>query len=435
MRAAILKHPAVIITAIVAGSVIGTYNASVSDFLGVRDFAEIIGVPGQLYLFYLQMTVIPIIITAIASSLGSLMRNKSGEGLIKKTLIVFLAGVAIAGIIGIILGTLGKPGAGLSRHTRTLLTRIVSSNAPADILEVSLSSHPISETLWWNSIANFFTGMVPPNVFTALSQGSTLAIVFFSIIFGIAIGFLENDSATLLINLLKAIFEAFQKLINASLYLLPFGLACLMVKQTAASGIGIFMAMSKFIAVYCAGAGILFIISTIIIWRRSGQKNIFIVISALFDPIILALATRNSLATMPSAITCLHKGLGFDKNQINLTLPFGVILARFGYTLYFSIGVFFIAQLYGVNLTAANYAVVFFSVLLAGTATAGSTSIITISMINIVLGLLQLPFEAALVIFMAIDPIIDPVNTLTQVYSNIAVTTIIAGCPTITNSK
>jgi proton glutamate symport protein len=428
MKAAVLKHPAVIITAIVLGSVIGVYNDAVSGFLGVRDFSEIIGVPGKIYMFYLQMTVIPIIITAIASSLGSLLRNKSGEGLIKKTLIVFLSGVVITSVAGIILGALGKPGAGLDRHTRTLLTRIVSSGAPGDILEVSLSSHALLETSWWNGIAGFFTDMVPSNIFSALSQGSTLAVIFFSIIFGVAIGFLKEDSAEFLLSMLRSIFEAFQQLINASLYMLPFGLVCLMVKQTAVSGVGIFMAMSKFIAAYCAGSAVLFLISTLIIWRRSGQKNPFRVLAALFEPIILALATRNSLATMPSAISCLYEKLDFDKEQVSLTLPFGIILARFGYTLYFSIGVFFIAQLYGVNLTAASYAIIFFGVLLAGTATSGATSIVTITMINIVLNPLHLPFEAALVIFMAIDPVIDPFNTLTQVYSNIAVTTLVTDC-------
>jgi hypothetical protein len=70
---------------------------------------------------------------------------------------------------------------------------------------------------------------------------------------------------------------------------------------------------------------------------------------------------------------------------------------------------------------------VFFGVFLAGTATAGASGIVTISVISIALTPLGLPVESILVIFMAIDPIIDPFRTLYLVYGNIATTAMIAG--------
>jgi adenylate cyclase len=260
-----------------------------------------------------------------------------------------------------------------------------------------------------------------------------MAVVFFSITFGIAIGFLKDDSAALLINLLSAAFEAFQKLVSSSLYLLPIGLICLMAEQIAAVGVQIFMAMSKFIALYCIGTGVLFVLATIVIWRRSGQKNPFKVLSIMFEPVMLALATRNSMATLPSAINCLHRSLGFDKNQVNLTLPLGMTLGRFGNIFYFGVAVFFVAQLYGANLTFVSYVIIFIGVILAGTATAGASGIVTISVIGIALAPLNLPVEAVLVIFMAIDPIIDPFRTLLLVYANIAATAVVAdrGSPSL----
>ncbi|MDR1362451.1 MAG: cation:dicarboxylase symporter family transporter [Spirochaetaceae bacterium] len=425
MKAAVLKHPAVILAAAVAGSAIGLYNSQISNFLHIESFAKIIAVPGQIYLFYLQMTVIPIIITAIASSFGKLVRNKSGDGFVKRLILVFLAGIGITAVIGILFGSLGRPGAGLDQNTRSLLTSLISSEPQSDVLEVSLSATALPETLQRNNLTNFFTSMVPSNIFSALSLGSTMAVVFFSITFGIAIGLLNDDSATLLINMLSAIFEAFQKLVNSSLYLLPFGLICLMAEQIAAVGIQIFMAMSKFIFLYCIGTGFLFIVSTIIIWRRSGQKNFLKVLSTMFEPVVLALATRNSMATLPSAIKSLHHGLGFNKNQVNLTLPLGMTLGRFGNIFYFGIAVFFVAQLYGAQLSPTSYIIIFLGTILAGTATAGASGIVTISVISIALGPLNLPVEAVLVIFMAIDPIIDPFRTLLLVYANIATTAVI----------
>jgi proton glutamate symport protein len=426
MKASVLKHPGVILGAAVVGSIIGLYNAPISAFLGVASFAKILAVPGQLYLFFLQMTVIPIIISAIVSSLGKLMRSKNSDGFVQRLVLVFLAGIVITATTGIVLGSLGKPGAGLDRDTSALLASLVSSNAPMDALEISLSALAGTEILQRNNLAAFFTSMVPSNIFAALSQGTTIAIVFFSITIGIAIGYIKEESAAFLITLFSSIFEAFQKLVNFSLYLLPLGLVCLMAGQMATAGVQIFMAMSKFIVLFLIGTGFLFILSTIVIWRRSGQKNLFTVLRAMFEPVIIALTTRNSMAALPSAINSLCQGLGFDKNRVNLTLPLGMTLGRFAHTFYFAIAVFFVVQLYGMQLTVTSYVIVFFGVILAATATAGTTSgIICISMLGIALSPLNLPVEVVMVIFIAIDPLIDPFITLLQVYMNTAASTVV----------
>jgi hypothetical protein len=119
--------------------------------------------------------------------------------------------------------------------------------------------------------------------------------------------------------------------------------------------------------------------------------------------------------------------MSFDKTTVNLTLPLGMTLGRFGNVFYFAVAVFFVVQIYGMELAAAQYITIFFGVIFAGTATAGASGIVTLSVISIVLSPLNLPVEAVLVIFMAIDPIIDPFRTFLLVYGNIGATTLIAG--------
>ncbi|MDR2314674.1 MAG: cation:dicarboxylase symporter family transporter [Spirochaetaceae bacterium] len=430
MTVGVLKHPLVILASVFIGIVIGLCNGPISAFFGVRSFAQIISMPGQVYLFYLQMTVIPIIVTAISSSIGRLMRNRSSHGLIRKMCFVFLAGLAVTALIGMAVGILGRPGAGLDEDTRSLLTRLISSQTAGEepeILEVTLLNTQSTEPELRSGLAVFLTSLIPSNIFSALAFGSTMAIVFFSIVFGIAIGFVNDQPADMLIKFLSAVFEAFQKLVSASLYLLPFGLICLMAGQIAQVGILVFMAMSKFIILYCAGTALLFIVTTAVIWTRSGIANPFKVLSLLFEPIMLAFATRNSMATLPSAISCLDDKMSFDRTTVNLTLPLGMTLGRFGNVFYFAVAVFFVVQIYGMDLAAAQYAAVFLGVIFAGAATAGASGIVTLSVIGMVLSPLNLPVEAVLIIFMAIDPIIDPFRTFLLVYGNIGATTLIAG--------
>jgi hypothetical protein len=132
------------------------------------------------------------------------------------------------------------------------------------------------------------------------------------------------------------------------------------------------------------------------------------------------------MATLPSAITCLDKKMRFDSNSVNLTLPLGMTLGRFGNIFYFGIAVFFVAQIYGTSLGFMHYMIIFIGVMFAGTATAGASGIVTLSVISIILGPLSLPVEAVLVIFMAIDPIIDPFRTFIIVYINMAAASLIA---------
>jgi len=429
MKKLFLKHPLTILAGVLFGVLIGVFNKPLSALFGMDNFAGFISFPGQLYLFFLQMTVIPIIISAIASSLGKLMRNKSSAGIVKRMVVVFLICMSICAATGMILGIFGQPGSGLSDETRTLLGRVLSSSAqdsPSAILEISLSSGDDSIPSQRHGIGSFFSNLIPSNIFEALSLGSIMAIVFFSIIMGVAIGFLQEESALLLINIFSAIFYAFQKLIGWSLYLLPFGLICLLAGQIAAVGVQIFVAMSKFIVLYGIGTIIIFILCTIIIWLRSGISNPLKVFSILFEPILLAFATRNSMAALPSAINSLDKGMLFNSTSVNLTLPLGMTLGRFGNIFYFALGVFFIAQIYGTPLLPIHYLIIFMGVIFAGTATAGASGIVTLSMLSIVLDPLNLPLEAVLVIFMAIDPIIDPFRTFLIVYVNMAATTLIA---------
>ena len=424
----ILKHPLTILVSVGIGVVVGLYNHQISAFFGFVDFAQIFALPGQLYLYYIQMTVLPIIITAIASSLGRLMRNKDAAGLVKRLGVVFLICIAVTAVIGVAFGAIGRPGSGLDEENRALLSKLISGGGGSSgVLELSLSADEAAAASSTESgLYNFLKALIPSNIFSALGSGSIMAIVFFSIIFGIAIGFLKDESAKMLIDLLSALFEAFQNLISWSLYVLPFGIICLMAGQIAQVGIGIFVAMSKFIVIYIIGTIFTFVISTIAIWLRSGVANPFRVLSAVFEPILLAFATRNSMATLPSAITSLDEKLDFSTSAVNLTLPLGMTLARFGNIFYFGIAVFFVVEIYGTQLEFVHYLMIAAGIIFAGTATAGASGIVTLSVISIVLNLLSLPTEAVLIILMAIDPIIDPFRTFQLVYMNMAATALIA---------
>ncbi|MDR2578559.1 MAG: dicarboxylate/amino acid:cation symporter [Chitinispirillales bacterium] len=426
MKITILKHPAVVLSSAAAGVAAGLLNTPLSAFFGVKNFAQFLSFPGELYLFFLQMAVIPIVITAISSGLGKIMRERKAPALIRKIIAVFLLCMVASAALGMAAGMFGKPGMELSGDAQTQLSKLLYSGSDG-FLEVTLNSP-------YNTGANVsqlpaetrHAGFTPAALFHTLSLSGVIALLFLSVMFGVAIGFLPDTSASLLINLCTAIFEAFLKVINRALYLLPLALICLLAGHTAAVGVQIFGAMAKLVALYCAVAGAVFVVSAITIWRSSGIRNPFTVVSTLFEPTVLALATRSPLTVLPSAVDCLENKMGFNPVSVNLTLPLGTILGRFGCVAYFALATFFIAQIYNVPLEPIHYLIILAGAVFAGAVTAGAVGIASLPMLAIILEPLNLPIEAALVMLIAIDSVIDPLRASVNVHVNMAAAALVA---------
>jgi len=119
-------------------------------------------------------------------------------------------------------------------------------------------------------------------------------------------------------------------------------------------------------------------------------------------------------------------GLNFDENDPCLLLPLGITVGRFGNVLFFSLAAVFVAQLYELPLGPSECTSILLCGALAGMATSGASGAVTLAMIMIVLEPLRLPWEAVLALFIAIDPIVDPMRTLLIVYPSCAFTAMLS---------
>ncbi|MBP5696364.1 MAG: cation:dicarboxylase symporter family transporter [Treponema sp.] len=413
----ILKNPITILIAVILGILFGFYE---------KNLALSWGIIGDVYLNLFQMTVIPILVTSIVASLAMLMKDENARSHITKILLAFMFMLFATAIFGTVAGIFCHPGKNLGESTTAVLDQIIKTSTDNTKDEIALYDPSSDVTSNKSSLVDFFANIVPSNIFKSFSNGSILQLVFFSIIFGVAIGFLSESSSCRLINGVVSLKESFQKLINWTMYGLPIGLVFLMGKQIAQVGVEILLAMVKFIVVFYAAGLTAMLVCTIIIWIRSGIKNPLKVLKTLLDPIIICFATRNSFASLPSSVTAL-KNLGLNENTVDLVFPLGVTILRFGNIMYFALAACFVSQIYDANLALPAMLLVVVGSLLAGTATAGASGLLTLPMISLILDPLGLPVESILVVFMAIDSLIDPMRTLLIVYVNIATTALVAG--------
>ena len=405
-------------------------SVGVAAFIGVmfKDLAAALRPFGQIYLYLIEMTVIPIIISAVISSVAGLAKSAGVRAFLLRMLVVFvlmLLGTAALGTLG---GVIGSPGTGLDEQTRNTLGAIVKTGQSQYAPDLELSLTVPTEHQKPQGFVDFLVKMVPRNIFSALSAGSALQLILFSIIFGVAVGVIGAKRGESLIDVFDGFFKAFQKIISWLMVALPIGLICLLSNQIASTGFQILVAMVRFILVfYVVGLAIL-LLDLIIIWRRSRQ-SLGQVMKAVLDPLLISLVTRSSFATLPAAIRSLSHNLRFFERSTNLFLSLGITLGRFGNIIYFAIASIFVAQLYGAELQSVQYLMVVLGSLFAGVATAGASGIATLSLLSIVLSPLGLPLEAVMIIFIAIDTIADPLRTTLIVFTNMAANTLIV--PTV----
>lgn len=404
-----LKSPWFVMVGLLAGIFLGVMNPVLS--LRLSPF-------GDLYLKFLTMCVIPIMISAVISSFGRLLASKETSAYLKRIGVVFCCGFFLAAAIGLMAALIGNPGEGLSPETRAVIGKVLMN---AERAAKTASPDAITAS---NGFRGFMEMLIPANIFGALSAGKNLQILFFSLVFGFAVGLIPSSSRDHFLDLTEVVFKAFEKVISMAMYLLPVGLLCMIAGQVAGAGIDILMAMSRFVVIVHAAILLLIVIAGIII-AVSSRKSFIRAFSDLKEPIIIAFGTRNSYAAMPSVLESMNTKFHLHSDIANLVVPLSVVLCRYSMIMIFTIGSVFMAQLYGTPLDTPKLAAIFGSSILASLAGAGAPGIISLSMISIVLMPIGLPAEAAIILMLAVNFIIDPALTILNVYLTCAATVVI----------
>jgi Na+/H+-dicarboxylate symporter len=204
-------HPATIATAIIGGIVLGIWAPV---------FSSTIGFVGMVYVNLLKMVVLPFMVSAIIFSMRQLFQMEGFERSIGKVAFYFLAAIALSAVIGAATGGLAGPGRGLEPETLIVFGKMVEkSTGTATDYELPLSAPEAA--LADNAPRQVVQQIIPDNIFAALSQGDSIKILFFAILFGIAFGFAPNRIADSLSLTLESVYRACQILINGSTVLPP----------------------------------------------------------------------------------------------------------------------------------------------------------------------------------------------------------------------
>ena len=401
------QHPLTILAAVVAGVALGK---------GLPEWVPVVSGIGDLYLKLLEMCILPLMMAAIVSSVGSMFMSNVGERFIARTALVFILGLFAVALLSIVMGVIFSPGASLNHDSiATMGKEIIRVENHGDWAG-DASRSPITD---------FLREVIPSNVFDAATKGKNLSLLFFSILLGAALGLCKDKGGDTALRSAGGAYEAILKMIGWVMFLLPVGLIFIVAGQVQRFGADLVSSMARLVAVIILTSLLLSIIYTWIIHRATGSGPIK-ALTQLRSPLMIALVTANSYASIPSALEKLKHSFHLDRQKTDLVLPMGISLNPQGNVIHFVIATLFVAQIYGAQLSFSDYLIVAVAGTFAAIAAAGAPGIAALSMLVIVFEPLQLPTTVGIILLAAIDPIIDPILTAANLHCNCATSAILA---------
>jgi Na+/H+-dicarboxylate symporter len=412
---AFVLNPWVVLASLVVGGALGLLFPALGRKLDVV---------GIVYVDLLKMIVLPFMVSAVIFSLQRLFREGGVAKILPRMMVVFAAVAVLSTVIATFGVSVMGPGSSLSEGKRQSFGAIVGGEISNSNTEMSLMMEdtPPKEV----SLREIITSLVPANIFASLANGETLKALVFALLFGFAVGQVPMRISEGLTAALDTIYQSCQTLTRWLNYPLPLVLVCMSAFQMADSGLGPLRAMTDFLLALVLVTVLLLALAVLLLARRAGC-SVGTAMSALQAPFAVAVATRSSASCMPMMIEALVDKLQFARVRVELLVPLSISLLRVGPMVYFACATIFIAQLYDRSLSGMDLGIVILASILAGFASAGMTGLVTVSLISMTAGYLGLPFEAAFILFLAIDPICDILRTLLLVIGNTAV--VAAICP------
>jgi proton glutamate symport protein len=388
-----MKKPG-LATLVMIGMVAGIAAGAV--FSGNTTFISIVEPLGTIFVRMFKMIMVPIVVASLVVGVaGSGDAHRFGR-LGVKTLLYFEVLTTVAIVIGLLAANIIRPGVGVSIPA--------GGEGAAASFAAKAHSHTIAETL---------ITIVPTNIVDSLAKSDMLAVIFFSVMFGLALASLGERGASL-VKLFKDLSEVMFALTRMVMRFAPIGVFAMISLTVAKFGVQTLLPLIKLtLTVY--GAMIIFIavvIGSVCRWLGIG---LIPVLRSIRDELFLAFSTASSETVLPNIIDKAGH-CGAPPHVASFVIPTGYTFNLDGSTLYQSLASLFIAQMYGIDLSLFQQITLVLTLMLTSKGIAGVPGA-SLVVLTATLGTLGLPVEG-LAIILGIDRVLDMGRTVVNVVGN-----------------
>lgn len=319
----ILKNLTVqVVIAIIIGIIVGSVWPDVGKEMKVV---------GETFINMIKMVIAPIIFLTIVLGIASMGDMKKVGRVGGKALIYFEVVTTFALIIGIIVANITKPGAGLD---------------PAKLNSGDITKYTESaKEMDW---VEFFTHIVPSNMFEAFAKGDILQILFFSVLFGLGLTAMGKTGKPV-IDFFEKLSTIFFNILGMVMRLAPIGAFGGMAFTIGKYGLGTLQQLSMLmLTVYATMFCFVFIVLNII--AKMYGFSLWNYLKFIKEELLIVLGTSSSESVLPRMMDKMEK-FGCSKPVVGLVIPTGYSFNLDGTTIYLSMATIFLAQVFHVDLS------------------------------------------------------------------------------------
>lgn len=382
---------------IVVGLILGILVGAI--FYGNPAVATYLQPIGDIFLRLIKMIVVPIVVATLIVGVAGVGDMKKLGKIGGKTILYFEIVTTIAIIVGLLAANIFQPGVGVDR---TVLTK-TDIHKYVDTAETT-QSHGMVET---------FVNIVPTNVFDALARGDMLAIIFFSVLFGLGVA-AAGEKGRPVLNFFNGVADAMFWVVNTIMRFAPFGVFALIGVTVSKFGLSSLIPLGKLVILVHLAMLFFILVVLGIIARISGVK-ITSILRVLKDELLLAYSTSSSETVLPKIMEKMEK-MGCPKAITSFVIPTGYSFNLDGSTLYQALAALFIAQMYGIHMPISTQITLMLVLMVTSKGIAGVPGVSFVVLLA-TLGSVGLPVEG-LAFIAGVDRLMDMARTVVNVVGN-----------------
>lgn len=354
---------------------------------------------GTIFINLIKMVIVPVVFTSLIVGVTSLGDTRKLGRIAGKTIVLYLCTTAVAIIIGFVIAGIVQPGVGLE----------MASEPP------KVKQAP--------GIMQVIVAMIPANPVDAMAKAQILPLIIFSLFIGVGILQVGGERAQLLSRIFDAAAEVCYKIIGMVMQIAPIGVFALLLPVVVKNGSAVLLPLLGVIICVAVGCVLhaVFVYSAMV--KVSSGHSPVKFFEAMSEAMMLAFSTCSSSGTLPVNMKNVQEKLGVSREVSSFVLPLGATINMDGTALYQGVCALFVANVYGIDVTASMLAMIVLAGTLGSIGTAGVPGGGFI-MLAVVLQVAGLPLEG-LALVAGIDRVLDMFRTTLNITGDAAVSVVI----------
>ena len=383
------------------GLIINVFNLASLTWVDNYLINGIFQVGGQWFINALKMLVVPLVLFSLIPGIVGIGDVRLLGKIGTKSLVLYIATTAIAIMTAITFAVVADIGTGAN------LT-----------LDQAFEGRQAARTF-----SEIIIGIVPPNIFSSMANSDMLAIIFFSIFFGIAL-LIEIKKSKELFSIIEQVNGVVMRMVDIVMLFAPYAVFCLVAKVIAELGIDLVWKLAGYFIVIMFALLFHALVTQMAIFKVFTGLSINTFLKKVRTAQLFAFSTSSSGATIPVTLRTMQERFGVDRAVSSFSVPFGATINMDGTGMMQGVATVFIANLYGIELGLAGYTTVVVTAVLASIGTAAVPGV-GLVMLTLVFSQVGLPLEA-IGLILGIDRIIDMTRTAVNVTGDAVITSIVA---------